>query len=207
MVSSGGTQDGKEGRASSTQKNAYCEPSASQEDMMESALLLASLAGHSPKGQKKKRDDEADSDRPEVEEGSTKEEQELPTTPTASNVSRPLRRDSGAECPFAANANAHRPPPPVLPQVQVEADDSIPKPNIVTPVSSETGRFVEELHHHQRVEFPPTGRSFYQLQERGARISAKAAHASPFHLSQPPSSREEARAQDEWRGRFLSGIS
>ena len=159
----------------------YCGPSASQEEMLESALLLASLAGHSRNdqaGQKKRRED-ADAEENFTEE--EEEQQELPTTPTASNVSRPLRGDAGgaeellpaaADGPLAANADAHahRPPPPVLPPVEAEAEpESIPKPNIVTPVSSETGRYVEELHHHQRVEFPPPGpRSFYQLPERGA---------------------------------------
>lgn len=50
------------------------------------------------------------------------------------------------------------------PQDQVDA--AIPKPNIVTPVSSER-QFVEELHQHHRVLLSPPDESFYQRQERG----------------------------------------
>ena len=73
--------------------------------------------------------------------------------------------------------------------------DSIPKPNIVTPVSSETGvKFVEELHHHQRVDFPPPDRSFYELQERGAGYQPPRhnmmARPSIFRSPPPPKKRD-----------------
>ena len=64
------------------------------------------------------------------------------------------------------------PPRPQAEPPQDQVDAAIPKPNIVTPVSSER-QFVEELHHHQRVELSPPDQSFYHRQERGDEKSRK----------------------------------
>ena len=82
--------------------------------------------------------------------------------------SRPDRRD------LDQNDNLPENPPPRPqagpPQDQVNA--AIPKPNIVTPVSSER-QFVEELHHQQRVDLSPPDQSFYHRQGRGDEKSRK----------------------------------
>jgi hypothetical protein len=107
-----------------------------KDEMYENALLLASLASSSR---------------------SNKNENCVQEITGSGEISK---GQDGLPSQHAANLPQHVPPQPD-PQQQAHV---IPRPNIVTPNSSER-QFVEELHLYHRVDIPRPDESFYKRQE------------------------------------------